>query len=92
MVEAMSHTKAPGHDGWAVGRMRQWPLAVWVCVAELFRIVEVAGRWPAALRGGVICLLPKAGVQATSATPWMLDPLSFCQSCTGSGPTGEAVR
>ena len=52
LVLAMSCAKAPGHDGWAVGRMRQWPLAVWGCVAELFKVVEnfwaVAGsiaRW-----------------------------------------------
>ena len=68
-VLAMSCAKAPGHDGWAVGRMRQWPLAVWGCVAELFKVVETFGRWPAALRGGVICLLPKAGVQATTVNP-----------------------
>ena len=23
-----------GHDGWSVGRMRQWPLAVWSCIVE----------------------------------------------------------
>ena len=32
VVLAMSCAKAPGHDGWAVGRMRQWPMAVWGCV------------------------------------------------------------
>ena len=59
VVCSMARSKAPGHDGWGVGRMRQWPLAVWVCIVELFRAVEAAGRWPEALRGGVICLLPK---------------------------------
>ena len=49
--------------------MRQWPLAAWQCVAALFRAVEAAGRWPDALRGGVICLLPKAGVQASTNNP-----------------------
>ena len=81
VVLAMSCAKAPGHDGWAVGRMRQWPLAVWGCVAELFKVVETFGRWPAALRGGVICLLPKAGV------PRRPGPLSCSHSCIGFGPT-----
>ena len=62
--------------------MRQWPLAVWACIAELFRAVEAAGRWPEALRGGVICLLPKAGVQASTvnlleARPVVLLPLLY---------------
>ena len=75
VVLAMSCAKAPGHDGWAVGRMRQWPLAAWGCVAELFKVVETFGRWPAALRGGVICLLPKAGVQATTVNPLEARPV-----------------
>jgi len=75
LVLAMSCAKAPGHDGWAVGRMRQWPLAVWGCVAELFKVVETFRRWPAALRGGVICLLPKAGVQATTVNPLETRPV-----------------
>ena len=74
-VETMCRTKAPGHDGWSVGRMRQWPLAVWRCVVTLFKAVELAGRWPEALRGGVICLLPKAGVQATTTSPLEARPV-----------------
>jgi hypothetical protein len=49
--------------------MRQWPLAAWQCVVALFRAVEAAGRWPDALRGGVTCLLPKAGLQASTNNP-----------------------
>ena len=55
--------------------MWQWPLAVWACIAELFRAVEAAGRWPEALRGGVICLLPKAGVQASTVNPLEARPV-----------------
>ncbi len=45
--------------------MRQWPL---VCIAILFKSIEEAGHWPGPLRGGVVCLLPKAGLQATTST------------------------
>ena len=75
IVHGMSCSKAPAHDGWTVGRMRQWPLAVWSCVVQLFKVVEKTGRWPAALRGGVICLLPKGGVQATTVTPLEARPV-----------------
>ena len=75
VVFGMSCSKAPGHDGWTVARMRQWPLAVWSCIVRLFKLVEKLGRWPAALRGGVICLLPKAGAQATTATPMEARPV-----------------
>jgi hypothetical protein len=67
--------KAPGHDGWQVRRMRQWPLAVWELVAQLLATVEAAGRWPRQLRQGVVCLLPKAGVQATTCTPLEARPV-----------------
>ena len=91
VVLAMSCAKAPGHDGWAVGRMRQWPLAVWGCVAELFKVVETFGRWPAALRGGVICLLPNAGVQATTVNPLEARQVC-CRSCIGFGLTREGDK
>ena len=55
--------------------MRQWPLAVWACVVELYEAVEATGRWPEALRGGVICLIPKAGVQAITVTPLEARPV-----------------
>jgi hypothetical protein len=55
--------------------MRQWPVAVWHLIAILFEVVEAAGRWPAALRGGVVCLLPKAGRQATTSTPLEARPV-----------------
>jgi hypothetical protein len=67
--------KAPGHDGWQVRRMRQWPLAVWELVAQLLAAVEEAGCWPRQLRQGVVCLLPKAGVQATTCTPLEARPV-----------------
>ncbi len=57
--------------------MRQWPLAVWSCIAQLFRSVEAAGRWPAALRGGVICLLPKGGAQVTTDNPLDARPVAL---------------
>jgi hypothetical protein len=69
LIWATSAGKAAGHDGWQVKRMRQWPIAVWHLVTILFAAVEAAGRWPTALRGGVVCLLPKAGRQATTSTP-----------------------
>ena len=75
VVQGMARSKAPGHDGWGVGRLRQWPLAVWTCVVGLFEAVETTGRWPEALRGGVICLLPKAGVQATTVRPLEARPV-----------------
>jgi hypothetical protein len=75
LIQVMAKGKAPGHDGWTVGRMRQWPLAAWSCIAQLFRAVETAGRWPAALRGGVICLLPKGGAQVTTKDPLEARPV-----------------
>ena len=69
LIWSLGASKAPGHDGWQVRRMRQWPVSVWHCLAILFKAVEEAGRWPTSLRGGVVCLLPKAGVQATTSTP-----------------------
>jgi hypothetical protein len=44
-------------------------------LAILFKAVEDAGRWPESLRGGVVCLLPKAGVQATTSTPLEARPV-----------------
>ena len=41
----------------------------------LFKAVEEAGRWPTSLRGGVVCLLPKAGVQANTSTPLEARPV-----------------
>jgi hypothetical protein len=67
--------KAPGHDGWQVRRMRQWPPAVWELVAQLLAAVEEASCWPRQLRQGVVCLLPKAGVQATTCTPLEARPV-----------------
>ncbi len=66
VVQGMAKGKAPRHDGWQVQRLRQWLLAIWSCIAILFKAVEDIGRWPSSLRGGVVCLLPKAGVQATT--------------------------
>jgi hypothetical protein len=71
----MARTKAPGQDGWSVGRMRQWPLAVWSCIVDLFRAVEATSEWPAALQGGVICLLLTAWTQATTANPLEARPV-----------------
>ena len=48
---------------------------VWACLVELYKAVEATGRWPEALRGGVICLLPKAGVQATTVSPLEASPV-----------------
>jgi hypothetical protein len=75
LIWAISASKAPGHDGWQARRMRQWPISVWHCIAILFKAIEVAGHWPSALRGGVVCLLPKAGVQATTSTPLEARPV-----------------
>ena len=75
LVKTMCCAKAPGHDGWSVGRMRQWPLVVWQFAVALFKVVEHTGRWPEALRGGVICLLPKAGAQATTNSPLEARPV-----------------
>ncbi len=55
--------------------MRQWPAAVWVCITDLFKAMAAVGRWPEALRGGVICLLPTAGVQATTESPLEARPI-----------------
>jgi hypothetical protein len=75
LICVISIAKAAGHDGWQTRRMRQWPVAVWHLIAILFEVVEAAGRWPAALRGGVVCLLPKAGRQATTSTPLEARPV-----------------
>ena len=75
LIWALGAGKAPGHDGWQVRRMRQWPVSVWHCLAILFKAVEEAGRWPTSLRGGVVCLLPKAGLQATTSTPLEARPV-----------------
>ena len=50
LIQMMAKGKAPGHDGWTVGRMRQWPLAAWSCIAQLFREVEpqATGQQPSA--------------------------------------------
>ena len=47
--------KAPGGDGGSLKRMRQWPQSVWCAMATLITMVESVGRWPEALRGGIIC-------------------------------------
>ena len=75
LIWMISIAKAAGHDGWQTKRMRQWPLAVWHLVAILFEAVEAVGRWPDALRGGVVCLLPKGGRQATTSTPLEARPV-----------------
>ena len=49
--------------------MRQWPDATWEAIAAFFQLVEETGKWPEALRGGLICLLPKNGVQASAENP-----------------------
>jgi hypothetical protein len=67
--------KAPGGDGWSLKRMRQWPQAVWRAIATLIRTVESVGRWPEALRGGIICLTPKGGVQASAQAPLEARPI-----------------
>ena len=67
--------KAPGADGWSVKRMRQWPDGVWRAVAALIYAVEQTGRWPEALRGGIICLTPKGGVQASAQAPLEARPI-----------------
>ena len=69
LIWLLAPSKAPGHDGWHVKRMRQLPLSVWACIAVLFQTIEATGTWPAALRGGVVCLLPKGGAQATTTNP-----------------------
>ena len=61
-------------DGWQVKWMRQWFL-VWVCFAILFKSIEEAGRWPSSLKGGVVCLLPTAGLQATASNPLEARPV-----------------
>ena len=38
-------------------------------MATLISTVEHLGRWPEALRGGIICLTPKGGVQASAQAP-----------------------
>ena len=75
LIWVISTAKAAGHDGWQTKRMRQWPIAVWHLIAILFEVVETAGRWPEALRGGVVCLLPKGGRQATTSTPLEARPV-----------------
>ena len=75
LIWVISVAKAAGHDGWQTRRMRQWPVAVWHLIAILFETVEAVGRWPTALRGGVVCLLPKAGRQATTTTPLEARPV-----------------
>ena len=69
LIWLIAPSKAPGHDGWHVKRMRQWPLSVWACIAILFQTIEATGTWPSYLRGGVVCLLPKGGAQATTTNP-----------------------
>ena len=93
LVWAISASKAPGHDGWQVRRMRQWPISVWHCIAILFKATEGAGHWPSSLRGGVVCLLPKAGVQATTSTPLEARPVVLLPMLYRlSGPGGGAGR
>ncbi len=67
--------KAPGMDGWSIRRMWQWPTEVWQRIAEFLRLVEKLGRWPCALRRGLICLLPKNGVQASAQNPLEARPV-----------------
>ena len=75
LIWRIAVAKAAGHDGWQVKRMRQWPLSVWTCIAILFSVIEEVGRWPSTLRGGVVCLLPKGGAQATTCTPLEARPV-----------------
>ena len=78
--------KAPGGDGWSLKRMRQWPQAVWRAMATLISTVESAGRWPEALRGGIICLTPKGGCKPAPKRPSRRGRSCFWRSSTGSGP------
>ena len=77
--------KALGGDGWSLKRMRQWPQAVWRAMATLIRTVESIGRWPEALRGGIICLAPKGGCKPACKHRWRLDQLCFWCGFTGYG-------
>ena len=44
-------------------------------MARLISTVENVGRWPEALRGGIICLTPKGGVQASAQAPLEARPI-----------------
>ncbi len=46
-------------DDWGGAHFRLWPLALWEWVSELLEEVEVRGRWPEELRGGMVSMLPK---------------------------------
>ena len=41
----------------------------------LIVMVENTGRWPEGLRGGIICLTPKGGIQASAQTPLEARPI-----------------
>ena len=78
--------KAAGGDGWSLKRMRQWPDGVWRAMATLISTVEHLGRWPEALRGGIICLTPKGGYKPV-LKHLLKRGRSFCwPSSTGFGP------
>ena len=49
--------------------MRQWPADTWEAIAAFLQLVEETGKWPEAFRGGLICLLPKNGLQASAQNP-----------------------
>ena len=85
--------KAPGADGWSVKRMRQWPDGVWRAIATLISAVDHLGRWPEALRGGIICLTPKRGGCKPARKPPLKLALSSCwRSCIDCGqPPGRGI-
>ncbi len=59
MGRRMGVNKAAGMDDWGGAHLRLWPLALWEWVSELFEEVELRGRWPEELRGGIVSMLPK---------------------------------
>lgn len=67
--------KAPGADGWTARHMCEWSGMAWEAVRELLVAVELAGRWPRKLQGGLVCLLPKGGISPSIEDPLQARPV-----------------
>ena len=62
---------AGGADGWRAAEIRALPLAFWDRMAQLLHACERLGRWPTALRIGIVSLLPKG----TATSPEDMRPV-----------------
>ena len=78
VAQRLQRTSAAGADGWRAAEIRALPFEFWERLAQMIQVCERLGQWPAALRIGVVSLLPKAEATAPeSMRPVVLLPMVY---------------